>query len=176
MKDGIPDSDALRRLEREAREAVEAAGDVEALERARVAFLGRKQGRLTAALRSIGALPPDQRPVIGNLINEVKGRLDTLFDGKHAELTGSGADPEPFPGDATLPGRRGWEGGRHILHRVLRDAKEIFVRMGYSIAHGPDVELDYYNFEALNFPPDHPSRDTQDTFYVNMDILLRTQT
>jgi phenylalanyl-tRNA synthetase alpha chain len=113
---------------------------------------------------------------MGNLINEAKVRLEALFDGKLAELSGSGTDPEPYPGDSTLPGRRGWEGGRHILHRVIRDAKEIFVRMGYSIAEGPDVELDYYNFEALNFPPDHPSRDTQDTFYVNRDILLRTQT
>jgi phenylalanyl-tRNA synthetase alpha chain len=176
MKDGIPDRDALGRLEREAQEAVAAAGDVEALEKARVVFLGRKQGRLTAALRSIGALPSDQRPVMGNLINEVKVRLEALFDAKQEALSGSGADPEPYPGDPTLPGRRAWEGGRHILHRVVRDAKEIFVRMGYSIAEGPDVELDYYNFEALNFPPDHPSRDTQDTFYVNRDILLRTQT
>jgi len=110
------------------------------------------------------------------LCNEWKEKLGVLFESRCAELSGSCSDEEPYPGDPTLPGRRNWEGGLHILHRVIKDIKQIFYRMGYSIAEGPDVELDYYNFEALNFPADHPSRDLQDTFYVNRDILLRTQT
>jgi phenylalanyl-tRNA synthetase alpha chain len=175
MSGEIPDRDSIDRLGEDASREVAEASDLGSLEQARIVWLGRK-GKLTSALRSIGKLPADQRPVVGGVINEWKERLDALFESRRAELAGSGVDSEPYPGDFTLPGRRGWEGGLHVLHRVIRDIKAIFYRMGYSIAEGPDVELDYYNFEALNFPADHPSRDLQDTFYVNRDILLRTQT
>lgn len=162
-------------LESSAASSLRDAPDSEALEEARIKYLGRK-GYLTLALRSIGQLPKDQRPALGGLVNEVKERLNAVYEDRARELSGGGADEEPYPGDPTLPGRRCLEGGLHVLHRVTRDMKEIFFRMGYSLAEGPDVELDYYNFEALNFPPDHPSRDSQDTFYINRDILMRTQT
>jgi phenylalanyl-tRNA synthetase alpha chain len=169
------DKESIDRLGEEASRNIMEASDLATLEHARIAWLGRK-GELTTALRSIGKLSAEKRPVIGNMINVWKEKIAELFEKRKIELSGSAVDEEPYPGDPTLPGRRGWEGGLHILHRAIRDIKEIFYRMGYSIAEGPDVELDYYNFEALNFPSDHPSRDLQDTFYINRDILLRTQT
>lgn len=173
-EDGI-DRKALEQIEGEATERLKNAGDMETLEELRINYLGRK-GILTLALRSIGQLPKEERPLIGSLINEIKGRFNSLFDEKKAAIASGISDKEPYPGDPSLPGRRTWAGGLHILHKVTKDVKEIFYRMGYSLAEGPEVELDYYNFEALNFPKDHPSRDTQDTFYINRDILLRTQT
>lgn len=175
MEDKGIDRKTLDELEKSAVEKIKAASGMEALEEARILFLGRK-GKLTLALRSIGQLPKEERPVIGGLINDIKERLTSLYEERIADISGGGLDKEPFPGDPTLPGREDSAGGLHVLHRVTRDIKEIFYRMGYSLAEGPDVELDYYNFEALNFPADHPSRDTQDTFYVNRDILMRTQT
>ena len=140
MTEEIPDGESIDRLGEEASRYIAEASDLETLEKARIVWLGRK-GRLTSALRSIGKLPTEQRPVIGGLINEWKEKLGVLFDSRCAELSGSCGDEEPYPGDPTLPGRRSWEGGLHILHRVIRDIKEIFYRMGYSIAEGP--EWDY---------------------------------
>ncbi len=175
MQEEIPDRESIDRLGEEASRAIAEASELEKLEQARIVWLGRK-GRLTSALRSIGKLSADQRPVVGGMINDWKEKLGILFDMRSAELSESRRDEDPSSGDPTLPGRRNWAGGLHILHRVVRDIKEIFYRMGYSLAEGPDIELDYYNFEALNFPAEHPSRDLQDTFYINRDILLRTQT
>jgi phenylalanyl-tRNA synthetase alpha chain len=175
MTDDHPDRSLIEALEREASGEISEAADLDALEQVRIKYLGRK-GKLTLALRSIGRLPADERPAVGGLINEVKGKLSEQLESRLSQLSGCEGDEEPYPGDPNLPGRRCLEGGRHILKRTIRDIKEIFFRMGYSMTDGPDVELDYYNFEALNFPVDHPSRDLQDTFYVNKDILLRTQT
>jgi phenylalanyl-tRNA synthetase alpha chain len=161
-------------LDRASKEISEAV-DLEALEVERVRYLGRK-GELTRSLRSIKSLPAEQRPAAGNAINKAKECLEELIEARKATLTASVTEKEPYPGDYTLPGRRGFSGGRHILQTVMSEIKEIFTGMGYSITEGSDVELDYYNFEALNFPADHPSRDLQDTFYVNKDILLRTHT
>jgi phenylalanyl-tRNA synthetase alpha chain len=151
------------------------AGDLDALEEARIRFIGRK-GEITALLRSIGSLPPEERPGFGDLVNDLKARIEELYDRRRTALMEGTGEEDHFFGDPTLPGRRTLAGGRHVLQRVLSDLTGIFFGMGYSLAEGPDVELDYYNFEALNFPIDHPSRDTQDTFYINKDILLRTQT
>ncbi|MBN1165084.1 MAG: phenylalanine--tRNA ligase subunit alpha [Candidatus Krumholzibacteriota bacterium] len=174
QSEGI-DSSKLEEIEKTATSKINTAPDNESLEEVRIGFLGRK-GILTLALRSIGKLPPAQRPAIGNQINAIKQRINTLIEFRKNEIADGGGDEEPYPGDPSLPGRSCWEGGPHVLHKVLREIKAIFYGMGYSLAEGPEVELDYYNFEALNFPPEHPSRDTQDTFYVNRDILLRTQT
>ena len=166
---------SIEELERKATRAIAEAQDLESLEAERIRYLGRK-GELTKALRSIKTLPPEERPAVGEAINRAKRRIETLVDEREELLRSAAAEQEPYPGDHTLPGRRGLGGGRHILHIVIEEIKEIFYGMGYTLAEGPDVELDYYNFEALNFPKDHPSRDLQDTFYINPDILLRTQT
>ncbi|MBN2071262.1 MAG: phenylalanine--tRNA ligase subunit alpha [Candidatus Krumholzibacteriota bacterium] len=173
-REGI-DRQSLEKIKNEASERLGSAKGLEAIEDIRIEYLGRK-GVLTNALRSIGQLPKEERPLIGSLFNEIKTVINRLIEEKKNELSSGITDSEPYPGDPTLPGRKGWRGGLHLLHKVTRDVKEIFYRMGYSLAEGPEVELDYYNFEALNFPEEHPSRDTQDTFYINRDILLRTQT
>jgi len=175
MKSEHVDRSAIEELERRAVRAFSEAASLKELESERVHYLGRK-GEVTEILRSIGSLPAERRPVIGIYINELKQKLENILEEKRAILSAGVGDEQPYPGDPTLPGRSAFHGGLHILHRVLREIKEIFFGMGYSLTEGPDVELDYYNFEALNFPPDHPSRDLQDTFYINRDILLRTQT
>ncbi len=156
-------------------EEIESASDLQSLEEARIKYIGRK-GLITASLRSISELPEGKRPAFGKLINEAKRKVLETYRGRKESILHGREEEEPYPGDPTLPGRREWAGGLHVLHQVTREIKEIFYGMGYSVTEGPDVELDYYNFEALNFPSDHPSRDEQDTFYVNQDILLRTQT
>ena len=174
MSDGL-DRSRVSEIEEQAGRAFAEAGDLDAIERERVRFLGRK-GELTALLRSIGGLAPEERPRFGELVNELKARIEELCEKRKAALSMEAVEEDYAAGDATLPGRKSLGGGLHVLHRVLGEIKEIFFGMGYSLAEGPDVELDYYNFEALNFPSDHPSRDLQDTFYINQDILLRTQT
>jgi phenylalanyl-tRNA synthetase alpha chain len=170
-----PDRLGVGGIAQRAERAFAEADDLEVLEEARVRFIGRK-GEITGLLRSIGSLPAEERPAFGDRVNDLRERIQGLYEQRKRALSKGAEEEDYFSGDPTLPGRRSLAGGRHVLHQVLRDIKRIFFGMGYSLAEGPDVELDYYNFEALNFPPDHPSRDTQDTFYINRDILLRTQT
>ncbi len=170
-----PEPSRVSEIGEQAARAFAEAGDLEALDRERVRFLGRK-GEITVLLRSIGTLAPEERPRFGDLVNELKARIEELFESRRLALVAETAEADLYAGDPTLPGRRLTAGGHHVLHRTAAEIKEIFFGMGYSLAEGPDVELDYYNFEALNFPPDHPSRDLQDTFYINQDILLRTHT
>lgn len=174
MSEG-PESFGVDEIAGRAEKAFAEAVDLDALEEARIRFIGRK-GEITTLLRSIGSLPNEERPAFGDSVNDLRERILGLYERRKGALSEGAADEDYFSGDPTLPGRRSLPGGRHVLHQVLRDIKRIFFQMGYSLAEGPDVELDYYNFEALNFPSDHPSRDTQDTFYINRDILLRTQT
>jgi phenylalanyl-tRNA synthetase alpha chain len=170
-----PDRFGVDEIAERAEKTFAGAVDLDALEEARIRFIGRK-GEITTLLRSIGSLPDEDRPAFGDLVNDLRERILALYERRKGALSDGAAEEDYFSGDPTLPGRRALPGGRHVLHQVLRDIKRIFYGMGYSLAEGPDVELDYYNFEALNFPADHPSRDTQDTFYINRDILLRTQT
>ena len=165
----------VRELRSLAESAFTEANDLDALEAARVRFLGRK-GEITGVLRSIGELPPGERPAFGDLVNDLKLEIQHSYEKRKAVLSAEIVEEDYCAGDPTLPGRRTIHGGLHVLHKVLREIKGIFFGMGYTLEEGPDVELDYYNFEALNFPLDHPSRDLQDTFYINRDILLRTQT
>ena len=143
----------------------------------RVRFLGKK-GELTGILKQMGKLSPEERPVIGQLANEVRSWIETDIETRLTEIKASqmAARLESEKLDVTLPGKRPQFGAKHPLSIVLDEIKEIFIGMGFEIADGPEVETDYYNFEALNIPKDHPARDTPDTFYINENILLRTQT
>ena len=143
----------------------------------RVQYLGKK-GELTAVLKQMGKLSPEERPAMGQLANEVRSWIETDIETRLTEIKASqmAARLESEKLDVTLPGKRPQFGAKHPLSIVLDEIKEIFIGMGFEIADGPEVETDYYNFEALNIPKDHPARDTQDTFYINENILLRTQT
>ena len=147
------------------------------LDAARVRFLGKK-GELTAVLKQMGKLTAEERPVIGQLANEVRAYIEQIVETREKELkaeeTARQLENERI--DVTMPGKCRPLGHKHPLSIVLDEVKEIFLGMGFEVATGPEVEWDYYNFEALNIPPDHPARDTQDTFYINENILLRTQT
>lgn len=147
------------------------------LENLRVKFLGKK-GELTAILKQMGKLTPEERPVIGQLANEVRTAIEKAVEEKQSELkTAEIAQKlQSEKLDVTLPGKRHALGAKHPLSIVLDEIKEIFIGMGFDIVDGPEVEYDYYNFEALNIPKNHPARDTQDTFYITENILLRTQT
>lgn len=172
MRDLLKGLDAL---EAEATAAV-AAADEGALEDLRVRYLGRR-GSLTAILRGLGDLPPEARPVVGQRANAVKAAIEGALEARRLALraaarVGLAADRL----DSTLPGRPPMLGGLHPLTATLEDILEIFASLGFAVAEGPEVELDYYNFEALNIPKDHPARDMQDTFYITDEALLRTHT
>jgi phenylalanyl-tRNA synthetase alpha chain len=153
---------------------VAAADDPTALEAVRVRWLGRK-GQLTGLLRTLGELPEAQRPAAGQALNAARDQIAAALAQRTAGLQ-AGERPLDAPLDLTLPGRRPHPGSMHLLSQVIEEICDIFHGMGYSRADGPDVELDALNFAALNFPPDHPSRDLQDTFYVSDEVVLRTQT
>ncbi len=157
--------------------ALETVKDLQELDALRVKYLGKK-GELTAILKQMGSLSAEERPVIGQLANEIRGKIEEAVSSKAAELKGAAVEQKLASEkiDVTMPGERIEMGKKHPLDAVLDEIKEIFLGMGFDIAEGPEVEKDYYNFEALNIPKDHPARDTQDTFYINENILLRTQT
>ncbi|NPA49661.1 MAG: phenylalanine--tRNA ligase subunit alpha [Thermodesulfobacteria bacterium] len=168
------DEKHLEELRRQALAEIKEAQDEKSLEAARVKFLGRK-GELTQILKSIAKLPPELKPVIGRLANQLKKELEAALKEAQAEL--KKRREERIPGlDLTLPGRPYPLGKLHPITQVMQEICEIFLRMGFSIATGPEVELDYYNFEALNIPEDHPARDMQATFYFGPKVLLRTHT
>jgi phenylalanyl-tRNA synthetase alpha chain len=161
----------------EARQAVGAADSAAALEQVRVRFLGR-QGALTQLLRSLASLPAAERPRVGAAANEAKQLLEALIEERleAARTAERRAARAREPVDLTLPGRRPAFGSTHPLTRVAEEIVSIFVGLGFSVVEGPEIETDYYNFEALNIPRDHPARDMQDTFYLSEDTLLRTHT
>ncbi len=161
-------------IEKEAFDSIEQAGSSEQLEQLSVKYLGRK-GVLTGYLRNISSLPEDERPSAGKNANILKGKLDAAF--KTAFLKFEALVDTDFSGiDVTLPGRTVVKGSLHPITQVTQEVCDIFLRLGFDIAEGPEVETDYYNFEALNIPKYHPARDMQDTFYVSENIVLRTHT
>lgn len=167
----------LEAIRNEAEAALQACTDAKQLDAIRIQYLGKK-GALTAILKQMGKLSAEERPVMGQLANTVRADIESAITQQQktiaeAELTQK-LQSETL--DITLPGKRKKIGGLHPLTIVENEIKEIFLGMGFSVADGPEVEYDYYNFEALNLPPDHPARDTQDTFYITDNILLRTQT
>lgn len=169
--------DRLQKLGEEACGEMAAAGDLEELNEIRVRFLGKK-GELTQILRGMGGLSAEERPRIGQVANEVRTVIEEALAVRSAVMKDMvKAQKLRSEGiDVTLPGTPRQRGGRHPLNVVLEEIQEIFLGLGYSIAEGPEIETDYYNFEALNLPKDHPARDMQDTFFISSEILLRTQT
>jgi len=164
----------LQDIEKQALEQISAADSKEALESVSVSFLGRK-GLLTAFLRNIPSLPVDERPAAGKNGNLLKIKLEKVIRQARSGLEADAAgDAEGI--DITLPGRMVKKGALHPVTQVIDEICGIFLRLGFDIAEGPEVETDYYNFEALNIPPYHPARDMQDTFYVSEKIVLRTHT
>ncbi|HQQ89671.1 MAG TPA: phenylalanine--tRNA ligase subunit alpha, partial [Oscillospiraceae bacterium] len=169
--------EALEQIRLKAREALEAAGDAKTLEDLRVRFLGKK-GELTAILKQMGGLSDEERPVIGQLANQIRTEIENEIKSADAHVKEKMLEEKLAAEtvDVTLPGTPCPTGKLHPLNKVLEEFERIFIGMGFSVVTGPEVETDYYNFEALNIPKDHPARDTQDTFYFNQNILLRTQT
>jgi phenylalanyl-tRNA synthetase alpha chain len=165
----------LRELETEALSLVASAADRAAVEQIRVDFLGRKEGRVSAVLKELGRLPEAQRPAVGAEANRVKESLTSALEARVSEL-GSGAVTDAEAEDPTLPGRDRWIGGRHPITRVIDDLVEIFRGLGFTLARGPEAETEWYNFEALNTPLDHPAADEQDTLYLKGGHLLRSHT
>ena len=167
--------ETLLKMKEEALAALAAPdADMEAL---RIRYLGKK-GELTAVLRGMGKLSAEERPVIGQIANEVREAIENELTARAQEMKTAAlaARLSAEKLDVTVPGTVPEIGHIHPLDRVQRDMEEIFIGMGFDIVEGPEVEYDYYNFQALNIPPDHPARDTQDTFYITDNILLRSQT
>jgi phenylalanyl-tRNA synthetase alpha chain len=169
--------EALERIRAAALDALESLTGEDELEALRIRFVGKK-GELTSILRGMRDVPPEERPAVGELVNavklEVEGRIEALRERLLAEKTRRSLAQERV--DVTVPGARFPEGRPHPLMRVMAEVVEIFVAMGFEVADGPEVEDDYHNFEALNFPADHPARDMQDTLFVEGGKLLRTHT
>lgn len=147
------------------------------LESIRVKYLGKK-GELTQILRGMGGLSPEERPIIGKIANEVRETLENAISKATEEIKNKEKEKrlQSEVIDISMPGKKQTIGNRHPLDLTLEKINEIFLSMGFSIEEGPEVEKDYYNFEALNIPKDHPARGEQDTFYINDNIVLRTQT
>jgi phenylalanyl-tRNA synthetase alpha chain len=167
----------LRTVYTDGSAAIEAAADLAALEEVRVAFLGRK-AELTTLLRSIPQLPAEERPAVGRFGNLVKKELEEALARRQAALESDELIHALVRdrADVTLPGRPLPPGHLHLITQTRREMEDIFVGMGYAVAEGPEIETDYYNFTALNHPPDHPARSLHDTFFVAGQVLLRTHT
>ena len=154
-----------------------AAPELRALEEARVKYLGRK-GAVTEILRGLSSASPEERPGLGKAANEVKQRIGEACDARKAALESDAeaerADEETV--DLSLPGRRPRRGHVHVINQVAEEILDIFFELGFQVATGPDVETEYYNFDSLNTPADHPARDSHDTFFVKPGVVLRTQT
>ena len=167
----------LQAIENIALEELKAAKDSTAIEAIRVKYLGKK-GELTAILRGMKDLSKEERPVVGKLANEVREKIEKELDLVLTEIKNKEKNDRLNSEviDISMPGKKNLIGKKHPLELTLDHMKEIFISMGFSVEEGPEVEKDYYNFEALNIPKDHPARSEQDTFYINDSLVLRTQT
>jgi phenylalanyl-tRNA synthetase alpha chain len=169
--------EALEQLRNDAEAELKASGSQEDLLALKVKYLGRK-GSLTQMLRQLGSAPAEERRLLGQFANEIKEAISARIDEALQALAARDRENRLLVEriDVTLPGRRSGPGGLHPITQVAREICDIFSQLGFDVAEGPDVEFDYYNFEALNIPKDHPARDMQDTFYIGGNVLLRTHT
>ena len=168
----------IAQLKRLAAEKIQQHADtMAALNDVRVEFLGKK-GEFTTLLRGLKELAQEERPRIGQIVNEARGQIEALLEKKREELRVRDMEEKLANErlDVTLPGRHQWQGHLHPLTLTLDRIKAIFMDMGFTVEEGPEIERDYFNFEALNLPKDHPARDMQDSFYITEEILMRTQT
>ena len=172
----------LQQIERMAKEEIEAVrsfaeNQADALEALRVKYLGKK-GELTAVLKGMGALSAEERPVVGQIANQVRATVEELIAKTKKEIGELQLQRKLVEEeiDVTMPGKHSEAGRLHPITQITNEIADIFIGLGFQVVDGPEVEYDYYNFEMLNIPKNHPARDTQDTFYVNDNIVLRTQT
>ncbi|KUO59245.1 MAG: phenylalanine--tRNA ligase subunit alpha [Gracilibacter sp. BRH_c7a] len=171
MREEIP------KIKEETLSELQKVSSIEELQELKVRVMGKK-GSLTSLLKQMGSLKPEERPQMGQIINDVRNDLEEAWEEKkiilEKEALNRRLDQERI--DISLPGTPFPRGHQHPLSKVIEEIEDIFLGMGFMIAEGPEIETDYYNFEALNLPKDHPARDMQDTFFITEDILLRTQT
>src|SRR5690625_3549722 len=169
--------DQLHAIHQEAIEKIKESDSVKHLQDLRVTYLGKK-GSITKVLRGMGSLSKEERPVIGDIANKVRESITENIDKKKEEFEKHALEKqlESEAIDVTLPGRPIDIGGPHLLTSIIEEIEDLFIGMGYEVREGPEVETDYYNFEALNLPKNHPARDMQDTFYLTKYLLLRTHT
>lgn len=167
----------LEALQQEALRHIESAQSVDELQELKVAYLGRK-GSLTTVLRGMGQLSKEQRPVVGQLANQVRSIIEKALEEKQSIWSQKKLEKqlENETIDVTLPGRPVRIGTPHILTSIIEEIEDLFIGLGYEVREGPEVETDYFNFEALNLPKGHPARDMQDTFYITNELLMRTHT
>ena len=167
----------LQKIREEAVRQIEEAKELNALNDVRVSVLGKK-GELTAVLKGMKDVKPEDRPMVGQLVNETREAIEKTLEETKKKLESAELEHrmEKEVIDVTLPAKQNFVGHRHPNMIALEEVERIFVGMGYEVVEGPEVEKDYYNFEALNIPKNHPARDEQDTFYINDSIVLRTQT
>ena len=169
--------ETLQSIREKAAEAMAACADSRELDAIRVKYLGKK-GEITALMKNMRNLTPEERPAFGQMIYDARAAIEEGLAQQKSRLEAAALERKLKSEtlDVTMPGTHAPIGKIHPLNLVLDEVKEIFIGMGFSISEGPDVESDYYNFEALNIPKDHPARDTQDTFYISDNVVLRTQT
>ena len=167
----------LQSIKEEALAQIQAADVPEKLNDVRVKYLGKK-GELTAVLKSMKDVAPEDRPKVGQMVNETREEIETALNSAKTEMEKAirEAKLKEEVIDVTLPSKKNTVGHRHPNTIALEEVERIFIGMGYEVVEGPEVEYDEYNFEKLNIPADHPAKDEQDTFYINKDIVLRTQT
>ena len=167
----------LESIRREAIEAIQSADVPEKLNEARVRFLGKK-GELTAVLKGMKDVAPEERPKVGQMVNETRAAIEEILEESKQKMERAIREEKMKQEviDVTLPAKKNMVGHRHPNTIALEEVERIFIGMGYEVVEGPEVEYDLYNFEKLNIPADHPAKDEQDTFYINDDIVLRTQT
>ena len=166
----------LNELASQGANAFGSAADADALEAARIEFVGDQRGRLREFQVALGRLPREAKPDAGRQFNSAKATLTEAYERRKEELARAGADDTNRPRDLTMPARQQWRGAKHPVTLVIEEIEGIFRELGFTVATGPEAESEWYNFGALNFPPNHPAMDLHDTLYLEGDVLLRTHT